>query len=470
MSSNAKLLMFSDSPPGYAGHVEDIVCAHIQEGLHQGHLLIKNLNLPTSTSFFYEYDLIHIGPGTICVIEVKHIIGKLLVHEDLLETEDGHRKPSVFSIVCNKAKVLGSRLRDRPFNLTSNLFVDYKVLIYPAVQPVEFRHRPHLTNKRVLSIADYIRLVGRNSNLNDPSPLDLTRIKQGFEQMFQDRQRLPRRSHYLGPYLIRKPLQSKSTTPEYQGVDEHPCAVDVHLKEFPHECLPRDQLRNAIHALTKEMRTLRRLRHPYVRCVIGHFSTGASLVQVSDWFDGVTLEASWTELSKLVLNERLELMVKIVEALDYCHLNSIFHRNISADSVLVNYENRTISLIGFSQAKDLESTTYDSVGDPSANLENLIAAPEVLANMPSLNYRLVDVFQLGILYFRIVTGGNVPFGSTLDWVTSADPAIPRPCPAELGFPFASGLNLLIEQMLSVEPSHRPNAMSKVHHRLLDLIP
>ena len=75
--------------------------------------------------------------------------------------------------------------------------------------------------------------------------------------------------------------------------------------------LGRTELEKYLATVSREMQTLRRIRHPNIACVTGHFKTGMSLVQVSDWFDGRGIEESWAMVKTLSLDDKLALMVEI---------------------------------------------------------------------------------------------------------------------------------------------------------------
>ena len=146
---------------------------------------------------------------------------------------------------------------------------------------------------------------------------------------------------------------------EYQALDEPPCKMEVRLKEFSYDPLLKVadiQVQEYLAAVSREMRTLRRIRHPYVECVIGHFHTGNSLIQVSDWFDGPSIEESWTKVASLSLEDKLTLMIQIAQAIAFCHSKGVFHRNMHAGNVLVGSGFDEIRVGGFQFAKDLKLT------------------------------------------------------------------------------------------------------------------
>ena len=84
------------------------------------------------------------------------------------------------------------------------------------------------------------------------------------------------------------------------------------------------ELTKHISDMTRGMQILRTIRHQYISCVIGHFQTGSSLVEVSDWFEGTSLEDLWHILNEISLVDKMGLMLKIAQGLSFCHSKGYF--------------------------------------------------------------------------------------------------------------------------------------------------
>ncbi len=205
-----------------------------------------------------------------------------------------------------------------------------------------------------------------------------------------------------------------------------------------------DYLAQAAHAMT----ALRRLRHPLIQCVTGHFYTGASLVQVSDWFDGRTLE-DFVATERLSLDDKILLMMRVCDALIYCHEQNVFHRNIHPRNVLIGQRCGDLQLTGFECVKDSQQGRTALASEMNKRDKRLVP-PEELGEGPIENFRLYDIF-------RIMEDGRWPFTSTHEYQNGD---------CSLRFtngddPRCASLHEMITGMLSISPQQRPNVMQRI---------
>ena len=266
----------------------------------------------------------------------------------------------------------------------------------------------------------------------------------------------------LGRFLIKRRLVA-GLPREYLAMDEPPCKVDVHLKEFPYvPTATRKELEDYLDKVSREMQALRRIRHPNICCVVGHFRTGHSLVQVSDYFDGSPLSECWHALKELQLPEKLGLVGKVAQGLGYCHSQGVFHRNLDASQVLVDGAWKYVRVQGFEFAKDLDAThtmTEENLGRRDPRL----TPPEDLVGSGSSDPRRSDVFQLGIPFYRVVEDAAWPFENTMDYFTGGGHIREMTNHEDdLG---VRGVRELIVSMLSIRPLDRPDPIAAVEARI-----
>ena len=249
-------------------------------------------------------------------------------------------------------------------------------------------------------------------------------------------------------------------------MDEPPCKVGVRLREFPYDpLLSRQELEEYLDKITREMQILRQIRHQYIACVIGHFQTGSSLVEVSDWFDGQSLEESWAELEEESLLQKVALMIKISQGLAFCHEKRVFHRNICGESILADDEFGDIRIQRFQFAKNIELSQTLPTTELGKRDPRLFAPEELEQNM--VNPRLSDIFQTGVLFYRILENGKWPFESTMDYYTGNREINEwTTLYEETG---ESQIHSLIKEMLAPDPSHRTNLMPRVERSLNDIL-
>jgi len=309
-----------------------------------------------------------------------------------------------------------------------------------------------------LRLSDYAKLLQ-----NQSAPAAVTRggIRDRWtEHRTKYQAPTERRDGRLGRFIIKRRLEAAGDRVAYLAVDEPPCKVDVHLLEipFPKE-MPTGDLEAYLSKATRPMAALRRLRHPLIQCVTGHFCTGSSLVQISDWFDGQALP-HLTRSQTLSIEDKILLMTRVSEALVYCHRRSVFHRNIHPSNVLTAGDCSNIQLTGFECVRDpLQGET--------ATLEELqkrdvrVLPPEEIQNSTSLDYRLYDMFQAGVLFYWILEDGRWPFVSTFDYITGA---------GLLEFQSSTDhryepLRRLVTAMLATDSRRRPDLFTQVHGEL-----
>ena len=181
-------------------------------------------------------------------------------------------------------------------------------------------------------------------------------------------------------------------------------------------------------------------------------------MEVSDWFDGEPLENIWSLLRDASVLERAGVFLKVVAALEYCHERGVFHRNISAESVLVSSDLADVRLGDFNLARDLAATSTLTGGLLVARDVRLVP-PEELRGAPAVNARLGDVFQAGVLLYRLLENGAWPFASTLDYATHPAGGLRDFTAAEE--PETAQLRALIRGMLAVDPATRPDQLKRV---------
>jgi serine/threonine protein kinase len=250
---------------------------------------------------------------------------------------------------------------------------------------------------------------------------------------------------------------------EYFAVDEPPCKMEVLLREFPFDpTLPASQMQAYLQAVAREARVLMKLRHPYIACVIGHFQTGASWVQVSDWFDGERVEDSWPLIAQSSVWDKINIFLKVIEALEFCHERGVFHRNVSAESVRVASDFSDVRLVGFDCALDLSATATTNSAASNKRDPRLIP-PEDLAAGGTKNARLSDIFQAGVLLYRLLEDGAWPFTSTFEYATSS--AAIRPFVGPPNDRETEALRQAAFRMLEVRPENRPDLLSKLKQEL-----
>jgi serine/threonine protein kinase/Tfp pilus assembly protein PilF len=194
------------------------------------------------------------------------------------------------------------------------------------------------------------------------------------------------------------------------------------LDQRPHQSERRIQ--RFVHEIT----VLARLDHPGIAKIYsaGGFDFGRGL---QSWFamelvSGVTL-GSYLELTAPNLEEKLDLLIQICQAVHHAHLRGVVHRDLKPSNILVAWADRVSCPTGENQpdgSRDSKSSqvltkivdfgiariTDDSNQSLTVDGEILgtldYMSPEQLAGKPEQVDGRSDVFSIGMIGFEMLTG------------------------------------------------------------------
>lgn len=469
---SAQLVLCGEPAVGVGGEFELECARELRDNLPDGYVIATNVNLPRGAGEFYECDVVLSSPGLCDILELKCIRPDVIVWEDSVTSQTGFSIDRLFSKLDHKAKVLSSRREARPFPSGTqhrSVRVQSQVVV-PSDTRITFKASIHAKSKSVMTVADTVAKY-RSIATSAPQFRDAVARQENLNAWMAYRDQSSRgqrrTSQHLGRFVIRRQIRRQNGIFEYFAVDEPPCQMEVLLREFPFDpTLPASQLQSYLRAVAGETKVLMKLRHPYISCVVGHFQTGASWVQVSDWFEGEQLEDSWPIIANSSVWDKINIFLKIIEALEFCHERGVFHRNVSAEAVRVAADFSDVRLVGFDCALDLSGTSTSNAVASSRRDARLIA-PEDLQAGHITNPRLSDIFQSGLLLYRIVENGKWPFDDTFEYATKG--GILRPFSEQAKDRETEVLRKAAVSMLALRPDNRPDLLSKVKQQLQTLL-
>lgn len=152
----------------------------------------------------------------------------------------------------------------------------------------------------------------------------------------------------------------------------------------------------------RERQVLADLDHPYiVRLLDGGATEDHRPYLVMDFVDGVRITEYAHRLSR---KERIELFLRVCEAVDYAHGHGVVHRDLKPANILVTAGGEP-RVLDFGIAKLLPPESPDS-GDTASTLTHYFtmeyASPEQARGEPAT--RASDVHGLGLLLYEILLG------------------------------------------------------------------
>jgi tetratricopeptide (TPR) repeat protein len=155
--------------------------------------------------------------------------------------------------------------------------------------------------------------------------------------------------------------------------------------------------------------------------------------------------------ARLPVRDRLNLFVRVCDAVAYAHRRLIVHRDLKPSNILVDAAGQP-KLLDFGIAKLLDDT-----GDPTVTLERVLtpsfASPEQFRG--AAHTTATDVYSLGAVLFTLLTG-RVPYEGTARPDLFSDSASPAEIPAatKLNPELPSDIDYILRRALRRDPDDR----------------
>lgn len=152
----------------------------------------------------------------------------------------------------------------------------------------------------------------------------------------------------------------------------------------------------------RERQILARLQHANIaRLLDGGVASDGSFWLAMELIDGAPITHA-CDRAKMSITERIQLLLQLIDAVQYAHNQLVVHRDIKPANVLVS-DKRELKLLDFGIAKLLESADGDLASEQSVYaLTPAYAAPEQLER--GIISTQTDVYALGLLLFELVGG------------------------------------------------------------------
>lgn len=157
---------------------------------------------------------------------------------------------------------------------------------------------------------------------------------------------------------------------------------------------------------TNEATIAASLNHPNIVKVYNHGTIGGIPYIANEFVKGQNLKEVLDFRSSLPIQEALEYMMQLADALHYAHQHGIVHRDVKPDNLYVMGDG-TIKLGDFGIAQTDASKISDTKSEIVGSVHYL--APEITEGKPASAQS--DIYALGVTFFEIITG-HVPFNKT----------------------------------------------------------
>ena len=246
-------------------------------------------------------------------------------------------------------------------------------------------------------------------------------LDQGALRLAQLEDAAPLPTHF-GPYRVAGVLGQGGMGDVYLGVrDDGSFRKEVAIKVVRDVYSAEQQQR-----FLRERELLARLEHPAIAHVLDGGSTpGGQAWMAIERVEGVPLD-QYARDRGLSVRERVALMLRVLDGVQYAHQNLIVHRDLKPSNVLVQADGQP-KLLDFGIAKLLGSSDHTQTSG-RAPMTLAYAAPEQVRGDPVTT--ATDVYALGVILYELLTGerphkpkGDSPL-SLLQAITDTDAIAP----------------------------------------------
>ena len=234
---------------------------------------------------------------------------------------------------------------------------------------------------------------------------------------------------------------------------------EVALKLLPASDGPGDR---AASAIIEEGRLLARVRHPNVVTIYGAEQIGDRIGLWMEYVRGRTLEQRLEERGILSSAETLDIALELCRAISAVHRAGLLHRDIKTHNVMQADDGRIV-LMDFGTGRELEDEDpSDLAGTP------LYLAPEVLGGQQATVRS--DIYSLGVLLYRLVTGAYPVQARTVRGVLRAHGRGERTAVQAARGDVPSGLARIIERAIDPRAEGRYESADALEADLAALTP
>ncbi len=270
------------------------------------------------------------------------------------------------------------------------------------------------------------------------------------ERLLHVRDRLP--EHPDAPrmrYAERKLVRRTQGSLIYLATDrklQKPVALKRMLVD---PALGADARKASLDGILREASIASRLIHPGIVHVLDHFVEDDDGYIVMEWLPGTSLRELLDKAGgQLPLEQALDAVTQVGEALHYAHAEGVVHRDIKPENVMVHGNRFTILDFGIAAAPEFKTAEQTRAAGTARYI-----APELLRGQP-VDAR-GDVFSLGVMAYELLTGrypysaqtiiGHYDTGMLSEGVT---------VPAALNLEVSSQLSSAIMRAIAPDPDSR----------------
>ena len=266
----------------------------------------------------------------------------------------------------------------------------------------------------------------------------------------------------IGPYLIEAIVGQGSVALIYRALDPNDNVVALKVL-FPPAGITEEAI---IARFEREAQIAAQLKHPNIVPVLDTGQDKGHAYLVMPLIDGDTLEERLKRKGSLSELAAVDIAWQIANALDYAHQKGIVHRDIKPSNVLLTKDDQAL-LTDFGVVQALDAPSLTQAG-------HIIGTPAYMAPEQALEEMVVDrradLYSLGVILYRMVTG-RLPFRGSTAEMLHAHVYTPPPPPSSVAR-VSPAMEAIILRAMAKNPNDRyqdgaamAQALSRLDYKL-----
>jgi serine/threonine protein kinase len=230
--------------------------------------------------------------------------------------------------------------------------------------------------------------------------------------------------------------------------------------KFPHPEMEADPV--TFDRFKREQDIGQSLDHPGVMKVYTDTAKRTGRYMVMEWVDGRLLRGIIGEQKKFPRERAVKILLRILEALEYCHTHGVVHRDLKPENIMMNGDDR-IKLIDFGIAgqEGARRLTF-------AKLSQVMGTPDYISPEQVKGKRgdgRSDIYAAGVMLYEMLTG-TTPFKGPNAFAIMNDRMLNNPVPPrEIDPSITPELQEIIYRAIERDPKNRYQHAREFAHDL-----
>ncbi len=368
---------------------------YLAKELPDDHIVLTNLELPTSHGLPYEYDMIVIGDKAVYVIETKAYGGEIRGNGSEWELSSERIVKSPIPLLNKKTKVVADRIR-RYSAMLSDVWVE-SILVLSDDQVSVKVNDPQ--SHRIMKLSECVSFILSDSSR--PPMRYIRRIEEAIAQQFQPL----KRGKQIGDFKVIETLGRNdlfTTVLSEHKLLRPPKRYSLKtytLKIYANE---KEQVKHRERILREANMLFELPTHPNLaRAALPFPWRDDQIVLPMEWVEGRTLR-SHLEQGMIDRANAVSILSQLCDVLIHIHSYDVIHRDLRPDNLILTTAGQ-LKLVNFDRAR-MEGSDLTTIATRiGRQMDERYVAPEVWKD-PSRASKSSDVFSFGIMLHELITG------------------------------------------------------------------